>query len=186
MGRRFSDIDSVYNRLVAADFNFSALPTNDELRKYAAWKQSPELRQLPDGAMPARGRAARVGVVAFGFPTDANEILVKMSNRALSAYNALSSGIKADLVLSASPSVDFVAETGFQPARCVIAQRQAGTTKTSNITGNRYKDTTAQTYTIPFGRKTATQTEFEAQAAIVAAADATHVVTFKAERLYRG
>lgn len=187
MGRRFSDLDSVYNRLLATNYDFNQLPATDELRKYKEWKQDPEKRKLPEGSVPNKGRMVKVGVEAFGLPTtgNTNKVKVKISNRAKTQYDSLPSAIKTEIVLSTNLN-DYSTIGGFRPARVIIAARKAATSQTSKITGNRYKDSTGASYTIPFGRKTATQTEFEAQDAIIAAADATHVVTFTPESYYRG
>ncbi|MGK7880510.1 MAG: hypothetical protein AB4060_10480 [Crocosphaera sp.] len=67
----------------------------------------------------------------------------------------------------------------------MAAERTTASTPKSGITGAEYRKTTGPSYTIPFGRNTATDTEFEVQAGIIAAFDEQYSVTFLPEKVVR-
>lgn len=186
MGKRFDDLKDVYNTLTAIDFDFNQLPATNKYRKYREWVQDPEKRRRT--GVPASGRKSQMGLLAFGYPTtnDDNKLLVQVGQRAKNQWNGLDAPLKDSIDLVENPDNTYNSIRGFIPAKVVAAIRVAATTPTSEITGVRYRKTTGDSYTIPFGRGGTLTTEFEKQAAIYSAFDETYSVTFQPEKVVRG
>lgn len=182
---RFRDLERGYQRLLAIDFDFNQLPATDELRKYKEWKQDPEKRKRP--GVPNSGRKATWGLLSFGHPSDNddNKQAVKIGSRTRDQINGLAAGLKDSLGLDTNPDATYNRTAGFKPAKVVAALRTGGSADVSEITGNSYRRMTGSSFTMPFGRVTATQTEFEAQAGILTAFDELYVVTFVPEKIAR-
>ncbi len=190
MGRRFEELEEVYNTLAAIDFDFSTLPANNKYRKYQEWKQDPELRKRDSASKTATGRKAFVGLKAFGLPsTDGeDEVKIKVGRRVIDQINALDSQLSTPLELTLDNIPDtFTQLNGYQPAKVVAGLRSASaTTPKSKITGIEYKKTIQESYTIPFGKGAAANaSEFSQQSRIVDAFNENYSVTFTPERLRR-
>lgn len=189
MGRRFEELEEVYNTLTAINFNFDTLPATNKYRKYKEWKLDPDLRKRADGIVPSSGRKTNVGLAAFGLSsTDSNDhVLVKIGSRALAKLNELTDKGKFNLVTTAIPA-SYSPMSGLVPAKAILAARSAGVAETSKITGQRYKSSSGVSYTIPFGKGAgAAASEIEAQEAILKTTtliDA-FVISFTPEKLRR-
>lgn len=186
--RRFSNLEDVYNTLLAAGFDFNTLPANNKYRKYAEWKQDPEQRELPPGSAQETGARVRAGVQPFGLAIDPdNEFDVGISGRVNTEISGL--GGAALYGLEIADLTGYTRRPGFVPAKAILAARLATSRAVpgtqNRITGQPYKRRTGETYTIPFGRKTATSTEFETQDEIITDRAATHALTFTPEKLSR-
>lgn len=185
MGKRFDDLEDVYNTLTAINFDFNQLPATNKYRKFKEWKQDPEKRKRTN--VPNSGRKAQMGVIAFGYPAtdDDNKLIVRVGQRARTQWNSLDAALKTAVALDDAPDATFNIVNGFSPAKVVAAERTTASTPKSEITGIEYRKTTGPSYTIPFGRAAAGDTEFERQAAIIAAFDETYSVTFLPEKVVR-
>lgn len=186
MGRRFAELEEVYSTLTAIDFNFDSLPVNNKYRKYREWKLDPEKRKLDPGAAQNTGDRKVVLLNPFGLPADPdNKFIVKMSGRAFAQIGGAAG--TASLYRLTTDSIPPTAKglPGLVPAKAHLAVKGATTNDISKITGRPYKSRTGESYVIPFGRETETQTEFTVQDAILANRAATAVVSFTPERLRR-
>lgn len=188
MGSRFSNLEDVYNNLVAINFDFNTLPATNKYRNYAEWKQNPDKRKLPAGSAQDTGARKRAGVKPFGLALDPqNQYDVGMSGRAFGLLTDL--GGTALYGLETAALDDYSKRPGFRPAKAVLAVKRAtslAVPATDNrITGQPYKRRTGETYTVPFGRTTGNAFEFGAQEAILTAKSGTHAVTFIPEKLSR-
>lgn len=185
MARRFSDLRKVYNTLTAINFDFDQLPANNEYRKYKEWVQDPQKRKRDN--VPNSGRKSQMGLLAFGYPStnDDNKMAVLVGKRAKDRWTALDAALKDEISLVDDPDTTYNNINGFVPSKVIAAERTTATTPISEITGLEYRKTTGSSYTIPFGRKTAADTEFERQAAIIDVFNETYVVTFTPEKVVR-
>ncbi len=190
MGKRFSDLEKVYNTLTAINFDFSQLPVTNEYRKYKEWKQDPDLRK-PRTAPPASGRKSNIGLKSFGLDGtgDADHTLVKIGSRALAQYNSIGDNSVFGLTVSNVPAT-YVRRAGFIPAKAILGRRNGTGTPTSRATGKQYKQVVSESFTIPFGKTGSGDTTFEfgAQNAILATASLAndYVISFTPEKVSRG
>lgn len=190
MGRRFEELEDVYNTLSAIEFNFDSLPANNKYRKYKEWKQDPELRKLPAGSRTDSGAKQPVGLLAFGLPSldDADHVLVRVGQRAFNQITAIPNNALLNLTTSAIPD-SYIRLGGFVPAKAIFGLRGGTATPTSKITGQEYKQTIQRSYTVPFGKGTGAgkEHEFDVQNAIIgdAGISADYVVTFTPEKITR-
>lgn len=189
MGRRLNNLEDTYNTLVAANFNFDSLPANNKFRRYAEWKQNPERRELPNGAVPTRGSDRPVQISPFGLPLDPdNNVRIGVSGRAYPQITTSLGGFGL-YNLTENPADNVRELVGYVPAKAILAVRlpQPDSVEASanRITGRAYKTRSGQTYTIPFGAQTESSREFSVQGEILADRNATHYVTFTPERLRR-
>ena len=190
MSKRFEELEAVYNTLTAINFDFNQLPATNKYLKYKEWKQDPDKRKRPSTSIRDTGRKAFVGLKAFGLngTGDADNVKVKLGQRVRDYIASLSGAPQTNLELVTSGDLSSYAYmNGFRPAKVVAALRSSSaSTPTSEITGEQYKKRTGQSYTIPFGKGAApNDTEFAQQERLIAAYDATHVVTFLPESLGR-
>ncbi|MGB5768947.1 MAG: hypothetical protein WBM32_03620 [Crocosphaera sp.] len=190
MGRRFEELNEVYNTLTAINFDFSTLPATNKYRSYSEWVRDPELRKLPASSRTDSGRKSQVGLLAFGYPSLNNDdhVLVKVGQRAFEHIGTISSNALFNLTLTSIPDT-YSPMPGFVPAKVVLGLRGAATTPRSQITGQEYKKTIQRTYTIPIGKGTGAgqETEFDVQDAILADPTISELysITFKPEKLSR-
>lgn len=187
MGKRFNNLEDVYNTLVAIDFDFNSLPTTNKYRKYQQWKQDPEQRKLPDGSAQNQGARVAIGLYPFGLPAvEGNKSLVKMSGRTHALLNGLGGAVYNHLVGDLSTVKP---NTALIPAKAILAVKLSNSitvpASDNRITGRSYKKRTGETYTIPFGKGADTDYEFEVQNQIISDRAATHAVTFTPEKLQR-
>ena len=123
------------------------------------------------------------GVQPFLLEGDANPASVRVSNRALT-NGALSSIITACALQPANTS-GLTKYYGFKPAKVVVLIKgsQVDTKETSKITGIKYNPIDGNTFTLPFGRNTTTDTLAERRSAIItaAAANTNIALSFKTE-----
>lgn len=186
--KRFSVLETVYNDLIAIDFDFDSLPANNKYRKYAEWKRDPELRSLPAGSAQDTGQRRPAGIRPFGRAfDDANKYFVGMSGRTSTALSSLGGN---ELYGIESEALDgYIKRTGFVPAKAHLAVRLSNSVAVpgsqNRITGQPYKKSTGESYTIPFGRKNNAVGPFDRQDEILANRTETHVVTFTPEKLSR-
>lgn len=184
MSRRFNNLEDVVNTFTEAQL--LALPATNKYRKYYEWKRDPEKRRLPEASVPVRGREREVALSPFGEPFDADKrAIVKMTTR---SFERLTSAGGASLynVLTVPPDTAQIIG-GFSPAKAILSQRLA-TARTvpassNRITGRSYKTNSGPSYTIPFGRQSATSYEFAVQASIASSQEASYIITFLPERL---
>lgn len=184
---RFSDLEFAYNSLVAANFNFDSLPVTNPIRKYSEWKQDPEKREIGEGNMPESGTKSAVGVQAFGLPAtdDEDKVIIKIGSRAKTLLSGLADAVKFGV--ETTTLTTYASLGGFVPAKAILATKVAATTKTSDITGRKYRNTTGTTYTLPMGKNGTVTREIKAQDAILAtsALVTAYSISFKPERLRR-
>lgn len=188
MGKRFNNLEDVYNNLVAIKFDFNTLPANNKYRKYAEWKQNPDQRKLPEGSSQDTGARKPAGVKPFGLPVDPqNQYDVGISGRTFGLLQDL--GGAAAYGLEITDLTGYTKRPGFRPAKAILAVKRATSlavpASNNRITGQPYKRRTGETYTVPFGRKTGTPEEISVQEEIIDGIGATHAVTFVPEKLSR-
>lgn len=186
---RLSDLEEVYDELVAINFDFTTLPATSKYRLYYEWRTDPTKRQIPESSIEPRLADKRVGIKFFGLPdgTD-NQILVRMSGRSYNFVSADTSFGSLDTIYGIeSTTLDgYFSRSGYTPAKVIAGKTlTAPTAETSGITGKKYKRRVENNYTVPFGRVGATSTEFERQEAIIAQLASGWSVTFKPEKLVR-
>lgn len=134
----------------------------------------------------ARGDDELQSLVPFGLGDGTNKLIIQVSGRVTDpniGANALS---RSELGLSSPVAADDYNEN-FIPAKIIVKQVGASTTATSQITGVPYKKVAGESFTFPFGRKTATDRLFDRQLAlynIVEAAEGKFSTTFTPERMY--
>lgn len=183
---RFRDLESVFNELALANIDITQLPATAKFRKYYEWKTDPQKRETGDratGSLP--GATKIVYVKPFGFPYDANiGYKTGMSTRSFTRAEQI-----AQATFDYSPTAPTTVKdvSNFTPAKAVLSLRlpSPGTARRSNITGKRYRPRTNGTWTIPFGRQSSIETEFEKQDSIADAVKTNYIYTFKPERLRR-
>jgi hypothetical protein len=185
MSRRFNNLEDVVNTFT--ETQILALPANNKYRKYYEWKRDPEKRQLPEGSAPDRGRNVKMSLSPFGLPFDANaRVTVDVSKRSKDNLEAVGGAILYNLLTTVPAGATKLA--GFVPAKTILAKRLASPRTVSSaanrITGRAYKTSTGESYTMPFGRESATSTEFEMQSEIIASQGENYVMTFTPERRY--
>lgn len=134
-----------------------------------------------------RGDDELVSLVPFGFGEGTDKLVIQVSGRLTDQAISANALTRAELGLSAVVAADDYNEN-FIPAKIVV-KLQTGTDKdnVSQITGVPYTKVLGDSYTFPFGRKTATDRLFDRQLAlynIVEAAAGKFSVTFKPERMY--
>jgi hypothetical protein len=187
MVKRFNNLEDVYNTLVATNFDFNSLPSNNKYRKYKEWKQNPDQRKLPEGSAQNTGTRVAIALQPFGLEFDAaSRVKLKMSGRVHSSLSSLGNAALYNHLAGDISAIQ--SNTGFVPAKAVLATKTGTRTVTASsnrITGRAYKTRTGETYTIPFGAGTATDREFAVQQEILTNRADTHVVTFVPERLYQ-
>lgn len=150
---------------------------------YAAYKAWQDL----DKPYKARAAGSRPGgfqqvqIRAFGF--DSTDVIrVGVSRRAFNTVNDLM-GARAPVV---TPTA--IVMGGFTPAKAIIFISTGSEVQArSEITNLEYQKRQGSSYTHAFGGASATEKEFDAQAAILTAAAATtnRTVSFSPERLYQ-
>jgi hypothetical protein len=183
MGKRFNNLEDVVNTFTEAQL--LALPTTNKFRKYYEWKRDPEKRKLPAGTVPIRGRNVKVALSPFGLPFEADDrVTVSVSKRVSDAFAEVGGATLYNLLTTVPITSTKLA--GFIPARAIVAQRLANSISVpgtrNRITGRDYRTNAGRSYTVPFGRKSATTSEFEIQAEILQAREATNIITFTPER----
>lgn len=149
---------------------------------FEAYKQWQD-RVDPYTARPAGSRpGGYVQVQVRPFGRDATDLFrVPCSRRSSSTVGELI-GARGAAATSTAIRVP-----GFQPAKAIVfVGTGTATTARSDITNLEYQRRNGASYTHPFGGSTATEKEFEAQAAIltVAAATPNRSVSFTPERMY--
>ncbi|GBD51454.1 hypothetical protein D3800_05975 [Microcystis aeruginosa NIES-298] len=186
--KRFSDLERIYDALKLGNVNPNSLPQNLDFVKYAKWREGngPERTIV----RPPLNGEVEVGVKAFGYGFDDAEgkIKVTLSGRANAFLNGF--GPKAKFGVATTGLNEYLRNGGFVPAKARIATIVAGTTKTSAITGRKYKSKTGQAYTIPMGQTNGTLRYQQAINSILtdpvfAGANATHTVSFDPEEFRR-
>lgn len=183
--RRFRDLEDVYDTLVSGGFNIESLPANNKYRRYYEYKTDPERQER--GEMPATSRPGQyvnVYVRPFGFGAADNTAYVfGASERAMNRVGAV--GNLGSFVKREAPT-NVLRNAQIDPAKVILMDKQGGTRVRSEITGQYYRRRTGASFTVPFGRNTATDTEFGTQDAILAneAISGGYQVTFKPERRY--
>lgn len=186
MSRRFNNLEDVVNTFTAAQLE--ALPSNNKYRKYYEWKRDPEKRKLPEGSVPERGRKKKVALSPFGQVYDVDKrVIVGLSDRSFTKVPDLGGSLLYSILTivpdTAQPLI------GFIPAKAILSQRLATPVAVSatrnRITGQSYKTSAGKSYTVPFGRESATSTEFAVQRAILLSKEADYIITFTPERLRR-
>lgn len=131
-----------------------------------------------------RGPSVAVGIEAFGFAAG-TVVSCRFSGRANTGMDG--TGVTG-AVAGHKALADATSMRGFIPAKAIIyIGTGAGTEVNSKITGLPYKKRNGESFTIPYGRVAATDTEFERQKALLSAVEATvsRSVSFKPEKLYR-
>lgn len=132
-----------------------------------------------------RGSNVTTAIQAFGFG-EATDVIASYSGRA--GGNLTGAGVSA-AIMGHKALTDAVSMQGFTPANAVIfVGTGTGTDVNSKITGLPYKKRAGESYTIPFGKVTTTDGEFDRQVAIATAVEGqpNRAVSFKPERIYRG
>ena len=166
----------------------NSLPQNLDFVKYAKWREgNGPVRNI---VRPPLNGEVEVGVKAFGYGFDDAEgkIKVTLSGRSSGFLNGFSP--KAKFGVTTDSLTGYTTNKGFVPAKARIAAIVAGTTKTSAITGRKYKSKTGQAYTIPMGRISDSFDYQETLDSILsdpvfAGANATHTVSFDPEEFRR-
>ncbi len=124
MGKRFSQLEDVYNNLVAINFDFNTLPANNKYRKYAEWKQDPDKRTLPAGSAQDTGARVGAGIKPFGLTVDPdNEFNVGMSGRVNTELGSL--GGATLYGLEVANLAGYTKRPGFTPAKTILAVKRA-------------------------------------------------------------
>lgn len=189
MAGKFNNLEDVRNTFLAANFDFNTLPANNKYRKYKEFKEDPDKRKLPDGAVPTRPRDVPYALSPFGldFATD-NDVRIMVSGRVNPVLGASLGGV-ALYNLTASPDDGVLKRVGFVPSKAIITVRLSTPTTVAasenRITGRAYKTRSGDSYTVPFGAASATDREFEVQNEIVTALTAGNYITFTPEKLKR-
>lgn len=131
---------------------------NDALTKYISYLQTPRVPNL--NSRGARPQQQNVFVVPFNFDLATDEVIPLRASQ--DGVNVLATFINnaatnAEL-LTTIGSKQPVSNTGFKPAKVVYFRNttRSVTVATSDITGRKYLKYAGDTYTAPFGRKTAT------------------------------
>lgn len=186
---RLNDLREVHDELSASNFDFNLLPATSKYRKYHEWRSDPTKREIPDANTRARGKDALVGLKPFGLPgAIENQFEVRMSGFSFNEANGNSTlfGNIATLYgLTDTGLEDYIARAGFVPAKVIAGRLGTPTTETSEITGKKYKKRVTDSYTIPFGKVSDADTEFERQEAILTQLNTNFSITFKPEYLKR-
>ncbi|MDY7049923.1 MAG: hypothetical protein RPG89_15215 [Microcystis panniformis WG22] len=186
--KRFSDLERVYDALKLGNVNPNSLPQNLDFVKYAKWREG----NGPDRSIvrPNLNGEVTVGVVAFGygFSNAKGKFKVTLSGRSNAFLNSFSPKAKFGVVTD--NLTPYNTSNSFVPAKARIATIVTGTTKTSAITGRRYKSKTGQAYTVPMGRISDSFDYQETLDSILAdpvfsGATATHTVSFDPEEFRR-
>lgn len=184
MSRRFNNLEDVVNTFTEAQL--LALPTNNKYRKYYEWKRDPEKRKLSEGSVPTKGRQREVALSPFGEAYDADKrAIVKMTTRSFDKLSDLGGATLYNVITTPPDTAQVIGR--FSPAKAILSQR-LGTARTvsassNKITGRSYKTSSGPSYTIPFGRQSASSVEFAIQGSIASSQQANYIVTFLPERL---
>lgn len=188
---RLSDLNDVYDTLVAINFDFNTLPATNKYRKFYEWKTDPEKRKLDPASIQLQGERVLVGIKSFGKPFTELGYKVRYSGRADAAKTTVvnNGAVFGHEIDESAIIAGFGAKGGFRPAKAIFANKLANPVAVSaannKITGRAYKRRTGETYTIPFGKTVAEDSEFGRQDVILVGAN-NHTVTFTPERLLRG
>ncbi|WP_107668990.1 hypothetical protein [Cyanothece sp. BG0011] len=191
MGKRFSDLQEVYETLSLINFDFNSLPATNKYRKYKEWREDPDKRKRAESSIRNSGRKVTLGLKAFGLNDGGgtlDQVKVKVGSRAWTYIKGVGGEPLSTLNLTEAQDLSaYQNMISFKPAKVVAAVRETNATSpTSDITGVKYRKTTGQTYTLPFGKGTGDSlTEFGTQDVIIEAYQATHVVTFLPEVIRR-
>ncbi len=186
--KRFSDLERVYDALKLGKVDPNSLPQNLDFVKYAKWREgNGPVRNI---VRPPLNGEVEVGVKAFGYGFDDAEgkIKVTLSGRSSGFLNGF--GPKAKFGVATTGLNEYLTNGAFVPAKARIATIVAGTTKTSAITGRKYKSKTGQAYTIPMGQTNGTLRYQQAinsilTDAVFGGANPTHTVSFDPEEFRR-
>jgi hypothetical protein len=184
MAARFKRMRDILNELQKSNFDVATLPVTSSLRKFNEWNTDADKRVLADAAMPASGAKKTIAILAFGFKDAEDDVLVQIGSRA----KVIADGLSGKALLGHVPVVAQNPKGGLIPAKVILATRlKAAVSKTSEITGRKYKSSTKGTYTIPFGKNGTNTNEIDAQDAILAEPDITdlYAVSFKPEKMRR-
>ncbi|MCZ8247433.1 MAG: hypothetical protein ACK5U2_08280 [Microcystis sp.] len=184
MSRRFNNLEDVVNTFT--EEQLLALPANNKYRKYLEWKRDPEKRRLPETSVPTKGRAREVALSPFGQPFDVDKrVIVKMTTRAFDKLADLGGASLYNVVTILPDTARPMG--GFLPAKAILSQRLAAprtvSASSNRITGRSYKTSSGPSYTIPFGRLSASSFEFAAQSSIALSQEVNYIITFTPERL---
>lgn len=186
MGTRFNRLEFARQAFINAGIQPSTLPAGNKIRSYDAWRNDPDNRELPDNTQPLRGTSDTASVAPFSFPDGINNrILVDISGRILQSLGVLTNLDGFNLITTNPQGIQ---RPSFVPATAVLAvKRQTGavTTETSRITGRRYRRTTGTSFTIPFGKEDASDTQFSVMDNIIATRGQDFSLNFRFESLNR-
>ena len=186
--KRFSDLERVYDALKMGKVDPDSLPPNLDFVKYAKWREGkgPERNII----RPNLNGEVEVGVKAFGYGFDEDEAKLRATLSGHSAAFLNGFGSKARFGVITTGINEYKKNSNFVPAKARIATIVAGTTKTSAITGRKYKSKTGQAYTVPMGRISDSFDYQETLDSILtdpvfSGANATHTVSFDPEEFRR-
>lgn len=186
---RLSNLEDAYNELVRINFDFSQFPNTSKYYKYYLWKTDPEQRELPEGSAQNQGTKKKVGLQPFGRPIDTSKTVVRMSGRAFTAVGTLPENARTSLGHETTDFTGYRTDGSYKPAKVILANKltnPVAVPKADNrITGRAYKKRTGETFTVPFGRIAAVDTEFDAQDVIIQAVADNYAATFVPEKLIR-
>ena len=157
----------------------SGLPANSPLRKYAEYQlyQDPTKHELPSSSVPDKnGFTARiVHPFSIDYATGEQSILInaRLTGRANTFVNdTLSATLRGKLnfVASNSAGIQLPSTKQIQAAK-VLFKKEAETksSRTSRITGRKYKAGKPDSYTVPLGRKSQADNYSDAVVDIIAA-----------------
>jgi len=180
---RLGKLKSILAELKKAGFDPQTLPTTSSLNKLDDWLSNPENRKRADGSVPNSGKKVKIGIKAFGYKDADDDVIVTIGARS----NTTASGLASKALLGHVSVTDQKMVSGFIPAKVILGTKVAATTKTSEITAQKYKSSTGTTYTIPFGKNGTNTEELTAQDAIIGDSAITTIysVTFTPEKLRR-
>lgn len=189
MAGRVKRLDSIIAKLDSISFDYTQFPATDEINVYKRYLSDSTVREFDGNNGQSQNGKLRVGLEPFGFPTGTEYLTqVSVSNRAYTYLQTLAFAVELGLTAPGASLANYQSRPGFKAAKVTLAKRESVTSvaKDKNkVTGRAYKKRTGETYTLPFGRTAGTDTEFEIQQEILAAASATHALSFGREGFSR-